>query len=345
VKNKKYALVISPVLSSFVISDNEIISNDYHVKFLKFRVSPKYLVFWAFFKQFFQLLLAIPKSAFILIQFGGYWSVVPTLLGKFFQRPTYIILHGTDCCSLPNIPYGSLRKASIRKACKISYENATLLLPVSNSLVKVENRYDSISKQGFKHFFPKLKTPYLKISNGIDYEKWPFSKASRIENSFIAVFSAKQFILKGGDLLFEVASRMKNCTFYIAGCLPPSSLKKIPENLIFLGKLSQSELRVYYSKVSFHMQLSLFEGFGIALCEAMLTGCIPIVSSVNMLPEIIGDSGYILKNRNTSDLLLLIEHALSDVDINDKRLLARKQIVTNYSIKQRELLLKGVLLS
>ena len=44
----------------------------------------------------------------------------------------------------------------------------------------------------------------------------------------------------------------------------------------------REKLRNYYSKSQFHFQLSMYEGFGLALCEAMLCRCIPIGSSVNM---------------------------------------------------------------
>ena len=72
----------------------------------------------------------------------------------------------------------------------------------------------------------------------------------------------------------------------------------LPENVKFLGKLTPDELKKYYNKTQFYLQLSNFEGFGVAICEAMLCKCVPIVSDVNFLPEIIGDSGFVLRKRD-----------------------------------------------
>jgi len=57
--------------------------------------------------------------------------------------------------------------------------------------------------------------------------------------------------------------------------------------------------------------LSNFEGFGVAICEAMLCKCVPIVSDVNFLPEIIGDSGFVLRKRDKKMLIVLLEEAMS----------------------------------
>lgn len=79
------------------------------------------------------------------------------------------------------------------------------------------------------------------------------------------------------------------------------------KNLKFLGRLSQQELSHWYRKVTFYFQLSLFEGFGCALCEAMLSGCIPIGSNVNNIPQIIAKNGEILNVKCEKELVDLIK--------------------------------------
>jgi len=47
--------------------------------------------------------------------------------------------------------------------CKISYINATMLLPVSSPLVKTYNTYNSnnkLSNQGYQSFFKNIDTPF-----------------------------------------------------------------------------------------------------------------------------------------------------------------------------------------
>ena len=67
----------------------------------------------------------------------------------------------------------------------------------------------------------------------------------------------------------------------------------------------------------------------------MLCGCIPIVSNVFSMPEIIGDSGYVLKERNHDQLKSLILNALKDPSSN-KSDLARNRIKENYTLTKRK---------
>ena len=83
------------------------------------------------------------------------------------------------------------------------------------------------------------------------------------------------------------------------------SQDNLPENIIFLGRLSPYDLNNYYNKTKFYLQLSNFEGFE-EFVRNMLCECIPIVSNVNFLPEIIGNSGFILNKRNKTMLVDLI---------------------------------------
>jgi len=299
---------------------------------------------WYFFIQFWTILANIYKYQLLVVSFGGYWSFWPSVLGRLFRKPVYIILHGTDCASIPELQYGSLRHPILKWFCKVSYQNASCLLPVSDSLVYHQNSYykdngDFI--QGFKHFFPKLETPVRVIYNGLDTDFWKDNVSiEKEENSFISVFSASQFILKGGDLIVKIASKFPNCNFYLAGLEKPVDLKDVPPNVHFLGRLDAEELRYYYNRSQFHFQLSIIEGFGCALCEAILCGCVPIVSNVNHLPEIVAENGFILEKRDTGLLEELIQNILDDKEkLPMKREGGMKRIRDNYSLENRKKIL------
>ena len=118
----------------------------------------------------------------------------------------------------------------------------------------------------------------------------------------------------------------------VQGCIP---IDNLPSNVVCLGQLTPNELRIWYSKTQFYLQLSNTEGFGVSLCEAMLCECIPIVSNVNFLPQIIGKSGFVLKKRSNLLLTKIINLALnSDLEILMKK--ARKRIVSNFSSEIRK---------
>ena len=64
-----------------------------------------------------------------------------------------------------------------------------------------------------------------------------------------------------------------------------------------------------YNRHAFYLQMSMFEGFPNALCEAMQSGCIPIGSAVAAIPDIIGTTGYVLERKSADQLEALLAKA------------------------------------
>ena len=298
-----------------------------------------------FTKQFLFLLSNIRKTDRIIVSFGGYWALLPSLFGYLFKKPVFIITHGTDCAAFDEISYGSLRKPFLKACIKTSYKLAYMLLPVSKSLIYTENTYfkkDEVIKQGIKYFFPDLRTPFTVIHNAVDFNKWKNRNGEREKNSFVTVLGEGQFLRKGGYLIIETAKKCPQFDFYFIGLNKPGFLESVPENVKFLGRMTPDELEIFYNKSKYYLQLSNFEGFGVALCEAMLCGCIPIVSNVNAMPDIVGDTGYILKKRD-SDMLC---NLLNNLDLEENEGLgqrARERIIENYSIDKRKTKMYSIL--
>ena len=119
--------------------------------------------------------------------------------------------------------------------------------------------------------------------------------------------------------------------FQIVGIEDNDNLHSAPDNVVFSGRLNHIELRKAYRKAQFHFQLSLFEGFGLSLCEAMLCECIPIGSSVNMIPQIIGDTGFILNQKKIDLLIDIMKKAIATNNKEDLGKKARQRIVENFN--------------
>lgn len=345
-KKSEKIIFVAPALNAFIQSDLEIFQSEYQVKTNVYNWKNKILTPFYLIHQFFFMLVQIPTAKAVVIEFGGYWSLSPSLLGKFFKTPVYIILHGTDCAHLPSISYGSLRKKWINKFCRLSYKNAKRLLPVSDSLAKTNNTYNLNildQKQGFQHFFSNVLTPYTTIHNGINASSWECESVPRELNSFVSVFTNSQFQLKGGDLILRAAEKFPDFSFYMVGVEPSDQFKDIPKNVQLLGRLTPIELKKVFQKCEFHFQLSMFEGFGLALCEAMLSGCIPIGSSVNFIPEIIGKTGHILQTHNANQLFKIVEKASKAANKNELSIQARQRIIDQFPLdKRRDQLLKVI---
>ena len=340
--NQKTILFVTPILNNFVLNDLGILTSEYKVIQNTYDWYRKYLTPFFLIHQFFFIAINIARINKIIIEFGGYWSLIPSLFGNLFDKKTIIICHGTDCASIPSLKYGSLGKKYINFFCKISYRLADLICPVSESLIKVENNFHiniKERKQGILNFFPSLNTPFKVIYNGLDIEFWKDNKYKKRKNTFVSVLSEKQYFLKGADLIYELAIKFKNYNFEIIGLEQPNFLDNVPENLTFSGKIKQKNLIKKYYQSEFYLQLSSFEGFGLSLCEAMLCNCIPIGSSVNMIPEIIGNNGYILKERDINKLFEIIKIATNSKNKNIMRKKARNSIIERFKLTSRKKIL------
>jgi glycosyltransferase involved in cell wall biosynthesis len=320
----KGLLYIFPQLSSFVRKDLSFFQKEYKVTPHLFQVKNKALLpLYLLWKIALFPIYSIGKKT-VVAQFGGYHTVAPALWCKILSKKFVIVLGGYDCVSFPSIGYGAFANKWMRKAVIYSYKRADLLLPVHESLICSNYTYSSEypDKQGIRAFIPNLKTPHQTIFNGYDTSKWPADLSKKKPRTAITIAAGieenRRSILKGIDIVLELAKAHPDYEFIIVG----GSLVNTPINVTVHPQLPQSELLKLLQQSQFYLQLSISEGFPNALCEAMLCGCIPIVSNVASMPEIIGDSGAILETKSQRDLSSI----LKKLELENNTVLQQKSI-------------------
>ncbi|MBS9767263.1 MAG: glycosyltransferase family 4 protein [Flavobacteriaceae bacterium] len=340
----KKIIYIYPQKSSFINDDIAFLSKHYEVKTqdLEWNNAKKLVLNWFLQKLF--LLKNIRNSKAIIISFAGYFSLIPVVFGKVFGVKTLLILNGTDCVSFPEYHYGSLRKPLLKFFIKYSQKWATKLLPVDSSLLYQEHSFDetiTIKKQGVKAFFPNIKTPFSVIPNGFDTQFWNFKNTSERQD-FITVVSTSNkstAIFKGVDLILEIAKKHPNQQFTIVGISEELQQQfDKTDNVLFYSFVQKEVLRELYCKHQFYMQLSVNEGFGCALSEAMLCGCIPVVANSGALPNVAGKSAFIVHHRTVENVEKMVKKVLN-LSKEEKEMLSndsRKHILTNFGIEKRE---------
>lgn len=332
-----------PVQTAFTDRDVEMIQTKYRIKTLPFTKNPFALPFY-FILQFFQLLIVLPKTSHYLCFFGGYHSVLPTFFGKVFKKKVFIQCGGTDAVNMPEINYGNFRKRWLRIATVYSFKNCTKILPVADSLIQSEYKYDpSIStKQGLKNLIPDLKTPIKTIHNGFDTDFWFDFGKERNEMTFITVAKGisnpVRARIKGIDMIELIALSFPDATFTLVGDL---DYKPNAKNISITGPKDKTELRELYNSHRYYLQLSTSEGFPNALAEAMLCGCVPIGSAVGDIPLIIDDSGFILDQKKPEKLEKIILEA-SNLNFEIKRSRSRSKILQDYPFSKRKKELLGL---
>jgi len=337
--NSKTALIFYSVRSTFVKKDIEILSANFTVHEFDFYSKKKIGFLWSFLKQKIFLLKNIWHADLLLCEFAGYPSLLPAIYGRLFGKPCLIVVGGTDAHYFPGIGYGNWQKPVLNSFTAMSFKLCSHIAPKHSSLMRSAYHYDESEpqQQGIYARLANLKTPYTEITNGYDAVKW-HCIAPKKKNTFITVANGWEYgfqkSLKGIDLILKAAPFFSDCEFTILGVNDPAIFPELPANVKAVPGVKNNELVAIFSAQEFYLQLSMAEGFPNSICEAMLCGCIPIGSDVFSIPEIIGDSGFVVKKRDVEAL----KAALAEALLSDKPLLAQKaraRIAENYTLAQR----------
>ena len=233
----------------------------------------------------------------IVIWFASFHALPFVLLNQLFNKEIYIIAGGYDVANCPDIKYGSMRFGYRRTIGLWILRHAKQILAVSKS-----NREEII--QNCKVQAVKVKLIYNAID--LDNPKNKINKTNQVLS--VGEINEETLLRKGLDRFISVAETFPNIQFIHIGKWTdkhgrPSNniinqLKiHAPDNVKFLGFVSNQNLKNSFQKSKIYLQLSRHEAFGVSVLEAMKYGCIPIVTNSFALPEVVGDNGFIVKNK------------------------------------------------
>lgn len=346
---KKNVLYFHTGLSSFVEKDIQILEEHYEVTIYHFNVRDKWKTPFELIRQFF-FLLKTPKSTIIVSQFAGFHTILPSLFTWITKRKSVIVLGGTDCVSFPSINYGNFNRLFLGMATSFSLKRASILLPVHDSLVKYDYSYqpNDYPQQGYLAHRPGIKTPVEVVYNGYNSTHWTIGQQEREPLSFVTIGAGlgSRFgvPLKGIDIIVDLARVTPKCAFYIVGGVG-LTIADLPKNIHLLDKIPNDQLNTFLQTKQFYLQLSMSEGFPNALCEAMLSGCIPIVSNVGAMPFIVGNDGYILKHKSVDELLAILTQIsqLTSSDLKPASGKVHGVISERFTLQQRNKTMKVVI--
>lgn len=330
-------LYFYPEKSPFIQKDILFLTKNFSLQDYPFNLKKKWMLPWVLIRQFFILFFNIKKSTHVICRFGGYHAILPVLFSKIFNKNDLIILGGVECHCLPEIKYGFCTNKILKKIMYLTQKYTKKILIVHQSLYECSYQYfDTAGKQGLKNLYGTDRQKVFELKNGYDNSIFYNRKLSRKNMSFITApgrIDAQTFQLKGVDLIMELCRRIKEIKVTVVGDLHMQILD-IPDNIQFVKKLKPESLAELYNRHEYYFQLSMAEGFPNSLCEAMLCGCIPIGSDVFGIPEIIGDTGFLLRKKNIDELIQIIQN-LKNFDKKKLSLSAENRILRSFDLKKR----------
>lgn len=338
--------------AKFVTNDIQILKKHFDVEVDEVFLPKNLFIVFTFIRSFFKYLFRIPSFDIIYTWFADYHSFLPVMISKFLGRKSIVCAGGYESTYIPEIEMGVYTSATMRKRLRrycttYSLANCSMILPVDDSLIENVNTYiysaepgKSPLHDGIKNMIPGIMTPMRTVRLGYDADifkrKDEVSKTRAVVSAGL-IMNGYEFKRKGFDVLVECAKKMPDVKFILIGLndehhdmLNSSGIK----NLELHKKVTYEELIKLYSSAKVYAQLSLFEGMPSTICEAMLCNCVPVGSDVNGIPDIIGDTGIVVKKKDIELIVDSISKALELPESYGVR--ARERIINLFELGKRE---------
>ncbi len=247
---------------------------------------------------------AVWRSDLVFGWFAGWHTLLPVIWARLFRKPTIIVTGGYDTANLPQIGYGSQRGGLRKWLSRTTMRHATILLTNSESA-----RIEAITVAEASP--AKIRV----IHHGLELPASPqFTRPRQPLVITVGGIWRENLLRKGLQPFVEAASLLPEVTFALVGKNYDGTrhiLETIASpNVQFLGYLPDDELQALYTKASVYVQASLHEGFGLSMAEAMLGGCIPVITRCGSLPEVVGDAGIYLEDNTPEQIADKVQIAL-----------------------------------
>lgn len=284
----------------------------WEIKLQKLRNKDGFLKIFSLFKFITSLfylgkLLNSIKPNVVNCHYIGPTSFYFALLKPVFGYTLILSFHGSDVFEATKFN---------RAISKLQFYFADHVVGVSENLCSVLREWSPYKNQ--------VKC----IHNGVDFAFWSQCKRES-QAKFITTVGALRTV-KGHDILVEAFDKIStyhpDVNLLIIGDGPQRSAlegmindKNLKQRVFLTGELDKQQIRNYFAESLLFVFPSRFEGFGIALLEAMASGLPVISTEVGGIPEILTKgTGVLIPKDNPERLKEEMEVFLKNPDLRKK---------------------------
>jgi glycosyltransferase involved in cell wall biosynthesis len=252
--------------------------------------------------------------------FIWWWThaLYPVVLSKILRKPSIITgtynfrfpegFNGRDYFQRPN-----WQKYLLRVATKL----CTLNLFVSQlELTGCSKHFNLTNAKYYPHVIHNdyLKGPSANRKLSLFNLAWS-SKENMIRKGIPELLSAiRQLKDEGVEVELNLAGLVGDGVDYLLKLITDLN---ISNEVNYLGMLSRESKIEMLRNCEIYVQPSHYEGFGVAVAEAMGSGACAIVCDVGAVKEVVGDSGYYVSPGSSDELANAISLLLKDESLRN----------------------------
>ena len=258
--------------------------------------------------------------------FASWHTFFPITLAWLLRKPSVMIVGGFDTANMPDIGYG-YQQGGIRRAA-------------SRWIMRRARRLATNSEYSLSEIERNTEIPPARvrvIHHGVPDPFGEEPPAKEREALTVGAIDHTTLVQKGQLPFVEAAAELPDVRFTLAGKWLDGSVDALRaragDNVRLTGWLSDEDLHSAYRRAAVYVQASRHEGFGLAVAEAMLAGCVPVVTNVTAMPEVVGDAGVLIESQEPEQVADGIRRALELGPDAARR--ARERILTAFPMERR----------
>jgi len=220
---------------------------------------------------------------------------------------------------------------------RIYFSPMKFLAKHSDGIVTVS---ESEKKRIIKHKFLGNKTRIQVVHNGVDKKFKPkeYLNPKDLEQLKVKYNLPERFLLYVGRLnerknilnLLKAVRILNDKEIKLVLCGNydwkmfnlPQMINELDlgKRVTLLGYVNDEELPLLYSLASIFCYVSYEEGFGLPPLEAMASGIPVVVSNINSLIEVCGDTGYYCNPNDPKDIAEIIDMVLTNKELRELKI-------------------------
>ena len=316
---KQRILYVHSRKASFVAIDREILAEEYEIEdwYQPGRVANP-----------FKLVPAVVRADLVFGWFASWHTFFPITLAWLLRKPSVQIIGGFDSANMPDIGYGYQQGGLRRWASRWIMKRASKLLTFSRYSRDEIAANTPIPAERVEVLYLGVPDPFGSLAENGDRERMALTVGHIVKTTLMQ---------KGHQPFVEAARHLPDVRFVFVGKWHDEAIEHLrslaAENVEFTGWLSDEDLESLYARASVYVQASRHEGFGLAVAEAMLAGCVPVVMDVTAMPEVVDGAGVLISSQDPEAVAAGVREALELPP--GAHLAARQRILEEFPMQMR----------